>query len=252
MKKIIAFVLTAALLLSGAAILIHANDVLREGDSLPGDANGDGTLDNKDVVVLFRYCSGNKEGAVEANCDYNQDGNIDNKDVVALFRALSGGSSGGEETTEEPVEERERYVFEELISLEKPEGYTFYENYLNTGFESGAKDGVPDGQCFFNFMLQDAYAPMEEKDTDAFLAVNKKNFNGAFGDYTFDDFDSYEVDDCIVTKLDWHWENGMAQSVVRIHFEGYCTIVINFAAWEACLDEVPVFDHMIETLKIVG
>lgn len=55
-----------------------------------GDANGDGALDNKDVVVLFRFVSGNTSGAVSDNCDYNGDGNTDNKDVVALFRALSG------------------------------------------------------------------------------------------------------------------------------------------------------------------
>ena len=41
---------------------------------LPGDANGDGMLDNKDVVVLFRYVSGNTAGAAAENCDYNGDG----------------------------------------------------------------------------------------------------------------------------------------------------------------------------------
>lgn len=55
-----------------------------------GDANGDGSIDNKDVVVLFRYVSGSGGGAVVENCDYNGDGAIDNKDVVALFRAVSG------------------------------------------------------------------------------------------------------------------------------------------------------------------
>ena len=88
MKKILSVILTVLMLTSAIAC---AGSVFAA--KLPGDANGDGTLDNKDVVVLFRYCSGNKEGAVEANCDYNQDGNIDNKDVVALFRALSGGST---------------------------------------------------------------------------------------------------------------------------------------------------------------
>ena len=58
---------------------------------IPGDTNGDGEIDNKDVVVLFRYVSGNKSGAVEENCDYNGDGETDNKDVVALFRAVSEG-----------------------------------------------------------------------------------------------------------------------------------------------------------------
>ena len=56
---------------------------------LIGDCNGDGETNNKDVVALFRYVSGNKNAAVEENCDYNNDGNIDNKDVVALFRYIS-------------------------------------------------------------------------------------------------------------------------------------------------------------------
>ena len=56
---------------------------------LIGDCNGDGETNNKDVVVLFRYVSGNKNAVVEENCDYNNDGNIDNKDVVALFRYIS-------------------------------------------------------------------------------------------------------------------------------------------------------------------
>lgn len=32
--------------------------------NISGDTNGDGNLDNKDVVTLFRFVSGNTEGAV--------------------------------------------------------------------------------------------------------------------------------------------------------------------------------------------
>ena len=83
MKKIIALLL-AALLIAAVSAGVAADT------ALAGDCNGDGELDNKDVVVLFRFVSGGAEGVVEANCDFNGDGVTDNKDVVALFRHLSG------------------------------------------------------------------------------------------------------------------------------------------------------------------
>ena len=54
-----------------------------------GDINEDGEVDNKDVVVLFRYVSGAEKADNEAKYDYNGDGEVDNKDVVSLFRAVS-------------------------------------------------------------------------------------------------------------------------------------------------------------------
>ena len=52
-----------------------------------GDINGDGFLDNKDVVVLFRYVSGGSE--YDSAYDFNDDGEVNNKDVVELFRFVS-------------------------------------------------------------------------------------------------------------------------------------------------------------------
>lgn len=54
---------------------------------LAKDVNGDGETDNKDVVFLFRYVSGDSE--YNAAYDVDEDGELTNKDVVALFRALS-------------------------------------------------------------------------------------------------------------------------------------------------------------------
>ena len=57
---------------------------------IPGDVNGDGLLNNKDVVSLFKYVSGG--GACdEFAVDVNNDGLENNKDVVALFKYVSGG-----------------------------------------------------------------------------------------------------------------------------------------------------------------
>lgn len=57
---------------------------------IPGDVNGDGEVDNKDVVTLFRYLSGGNVKVNTIALDVNGDGSVDNKDVVVLFRFLSG------------------------------------------------------------------------------------------------------------------------------------------------------------------
>lgn len=57
-----------------------------------GDINGDGFINNKDVVVLFRAVSESlteSDVYIEANSDVNGDGFINNKDVVALFKSVS-------------------------------------------------------------------------------------------------------------------------------------------------------------------
>ena len=56
---------------------------------LKGDCNNDGVVDNKDVVILFRYVSSGEKAEDESVYDFNGDGEADNKDVVALFRYVS-------------------------------------------------------------------------------------------------------------------------------------------------------------------
>ncbi len=58
-----------------------------------GDVNGDGETDNKDIVMLFRYVSGDTVSVIEENSDINGNSEINNKDVAVLFRFLSGGSA---------------------------------------------------------------------------------------------------------------------------------------------------------------
>ena len=53
--------------------------------------DGGGFTDNKDVMALFRYTSGNQTVFVSVIVLYaNGDSHVDNKDVVILFRFLSG------------------------------------------------------------------------------------------------------------------------------------------------------------------
>ena len=56
-----------------------------------GDTNGDGRVDNKDVVFLFVNLSSPDEITDPDSADVNEDGSINNKDVIALFRIVSGG-----------------------------------------------------------------------------------------------------------------------------------------------------------------
>ena len=93
MKRLISVIITLFIIISALPVLAAA---------LTGDVNGDGQLNNKDVVALFRYVSGSKDAVKDASaCDYNGDGEVDNKDVVAMFKAVSGTDPG--------------LVFEELI-----------------------------------------------------------------------------------------------------------------------------------------
>ena len=84
MKKIVSLLLC---LLTAVSVFTYTGV---SAASLKGDVNGDGVIDNKDVVALFRYVSGDTAGAVAENCDYNGDGQKNNKDVTLLFRAVSG------------------------------------------------------------------------------------------------------------------------------------------------------------------
>ena len=60
-------------------------------DPEAGDINGDGDINNKDVVLLFRFLSGgSEEGLFKKAMDFNKDGFVNNKDVTVLFRFISG------------------------------------------------------------------------------------------------------------------------------------------------------------------
>ena len=59
----------------------------------PGDINGDGAVDNKDVVTLFRQVSGYESEVNVIALDTNGDGEVNNKDIVVLFRYVSGSEA---------------------------------------------------------------------------------------------------------------------------------------------------------------
>ena len=62
-----------------------------EPDRIPGDINGDGLVNNKDVLRLIRYLKDTSTQVVEENLDVNGDGFVNNKDVLRLIRFLKSG-----------------------------------------------------------------------------------------------------------------------------------------------------------------
>ena len=90
MKKLIAMILTVVMLAAvaaGSGVAAFADPTADRKQA--GDCNGDGRINNKDVVTLFRFVSGAHRAEDESAYDFNIDGFADNKDAVALFRAVS-------------------------------------------------------------------------------------------------------------------------------------------------------------------
>ena len=69
----------------------EATEKQHDDPFIPGDVNGDGQVNNKDIVAMFRYVSGAGGSVNAAALDPNGDGQVNNKDIVALFRYVSGG-----------------------------------------------------------------------------------------------------------------------------------------------------------------
>ena len=91
MKKIVSIIISALMITAVTVTAFAETDevITTVGVILKGDINGDGEANNKDVVELFRYASGNKKADDETAYDFNGDKEVNNKDVVELFRYLS-------------------------------------------------------------------------------------------------------------------------------------------------------------------
>ena len=56
----------------------------------PGDINGDGKVNNKDLTALAKYLAGFDGSYIEYNLDTNGDGRINNRDLTRLAQYLAG------------------------------------------------------------------------------------------------------------------------------------------------------------------
>ena len=94
MKKLLKRSLSAVLASAMIICLMLGASVTTAAAGMAGDANCDGSTDNKDVLTLFRYLSGalNDNDVDLIACDTNGDGKTNNKDVTVLFRHLSDSS----------------------------------------------------------------------------------------------------------------------------------------------------------------
>ena len=76
--------------LTGASVICGSLGAARKA----GDINGDGSVDNNDLVTMARYIvgltSGSIKKSVEAHGDMNGDGRIDNADIVIAARVIVG------------------------------------------------------------------------------------------------------------------------------------------------------------------
>ena len=75
---------------AGSVIILYALWEQEEADYTPGDINGDGSVNNKDLTRLMKYLAGEDVDVVEEALDVNNDGSINNKDLTRLMKFLAG------------------------------------------------------------------------------------------------------------------------------------------------------------------
>ena len=124
--------------------------------SLAGDANGDGEIDMKDVLVIRKYIANLTDDLDLKAADCNGDGIVDMKDVLLLRKFIAGWDVeliGGGDVSEpvsdsvsdvsEPVSEPVSEVSEEASTVSEPE--------ISEGERSAYVYGE-DGEPYMNFI----------------------------------------------------------------------------------------------------
>ena len=64
--------------------------ILEDSARVPGDVNGDGVVNGKDLVRLRKHLAGETVEIVEANADVTGDGVVNGKDLIRLRKHLAG------------------------------------------------------------------------------------------------------------------------------------------------------------------
>ena len=66
------------------------SEIISAEATIYGDANSDGIVDSKDVVMMKKYLAGCKVDIDLSVCDVNADGVVNSKDVVKTMKKLAG------------------------------------------------------------------------------------------------------------------------------------------------------------------
>ena len=61
-----------------------------DGERLPGDANNDEEVNEKDILILVRYLGGEEVDINLRNADVNGDQLVDGRDAIHLMKYLAG------------------------------------------------------------------------------------------------------------------------------------------------------------------
>lgn len=71
---------------------VDGTEISKDNSRTPGDVNGDGEINVKDVVVVRRYIAGGWNSTIdESSADVNGDGEVNVKDVVLIRRYIAEG-----------------------------------------------------------------------------------------------------------------------------------------------------------------
>ena len=57
---------------------------------MPGDINGDGKVNTRDVIALLKNITGEKVDVVKDSLDVNGDSKVNTRDVITLLKAITG------------------------------------------------------------------------------------------------------------------------------------------------------------------
>lgn len=71
-------------------VVVDESSSVAEPTHTPGDINGDGNVNNKDLNRLMKHIAGDEVDVVEAALDVNGDSNVNNKDLNRLMKYLAG------------------------------------------------------------------------------------------------------------------------------------------------------------------
>ena len=92
--KIVAIVTVVIMLVAAAVTLAAANSI---SSFKPGDLDGDGKVNGRDVRLIMRYTVGWRDDGINYDAaDYNEDGKVNAKDILSLMLSIVNGEQQDE------------------------------------------------------------------------------------------------------------------------------------------------------------